>query len=191
MRSYLLVLIVLLVAACSSEDGPAATPTPSGSATPTVNATAVPTSTAAPSPTATPVPPTATATETPLPPTVEPQPTATSLPPTPIPPTQPPPTQAPPSGPPPASVLNVRAINLAFNVSTLTVRSGATVTVNFENADTGVLHDISFGIPRQPHGHTCAGPCSDSYSFVAPAPRNYPFFCTVHAEMTGTLVVVP
>jgi plastocyanin len=86
-------------------------------------------------------------------------------------------------------VFEVFARNIAYSTDILTVQSGASVSVSFENQDRGVTHDLSFGIAALPHGNTCAGPCRDSYTFTAPAPGTYPFFCTVHADMTGTLVV--
>jgi plastocyanin len=105
--------------------------------------------------------------------------------PTPVPP--PPAVQAPP-GP---VTFNVTARVLKFDTQTLTARSGANVTVNLRNEDAAVAHDISFSIAGLGHGHTCFGPCTDSYTFTAPAPGSYPFFCTVHIEMQGTLVVTP
>jgi plastocyanin len=84
---------------------------------------------------------------------------------------------------------NVTASLVAFNTAQLSARSGASVTVNFRNEDAGVTHDLSFGIPGLGHGHTCAGPCTDSYSFTAPAPGTYDFFCTVHFGMAGKLIV--
>jgi plastocyanin len=145
-----------------------------------------------PAPTETPLPPT----ETPEPPTVTPpaqvpvvlQPAPTSPPPPPPPP--PPPTS--PPAPPAAVVFNVVAQGIAYNLTTLTARSGARVTVNFRNNDTAVPHDITFGpIPGLPHGNTCNGPCTDTYTFTAPAPGSYQFFCTVHAEMLGSFIVTP
>ncbi len=87
--------------------------------------------------------------------------------------------------------LSFVARNVAFNLSEVRARSGATVTVVFRNEDAGVDHDISFGIAGLGHGHTCTGPCQDQYSFTAPAPGTYAFFCTVHAAMTGTFIVDP
>jgi plastocyanin len=86
---------------------------------------------------------------------------------------------------------NVTASLLAFSTSQLSARTGATVTVNFRNEDAAVTHDLSFGVAGLGHGHTCAGPCSDSYSFTAPAPGTYDFFCTVHFGMAGTFTVTP
>ncbi len=97
----------------------------------------------------------------------------------------------PPAAPPPAVSFNVTAQTLKFSTSQLSARSGASVTVNFRNEDVSVAHDISFSIAGLGHGHTCAGPCTDSYSFVAPPPGTYDFFCTVHIEMAGKFVVTP
>jgi plastocyanin len=80
---------------------------------------------------------------------------------------------------------------LRYNTNQLTARSGALVTVKFTNTDVGVAHDLTFSIAGLGHGHTCVGPCSDTYSFTAPAAGRYDFFCTVHIEMIGTFAVTP
>jgi plastocyanin len=55
------------------------------------------------------------------------------------------------------------------------------------NADSRVPHNISIaGLGTSP---TCAGTCTAALSFVAPAPGNYTFLCTVHPFMTGVLTV--
>jgi plastocyanin len=84
----------------------------------------------------------------------------------------------------------VRAFALAFNLTTIRARTGATVTVNFRNDDQVVPHDISFpGIIQRPF---CNGPCTDSYSFRAPAPGRYTFNCSVHPQdMVGAFIVDP
>jgi plastocyanin len=64
------------------------------------------------------------------------------------------------------------------------------VTVSMNNQDAFVPHDLSIpGIASIP---SCTGPCTGGpVTFTAPAPGNYPFLCTVHPDMTGTLRVSP
>jgi len=40
------------------------------------------------------------------------------------------------------------------------------------------------------HGDTCAGPCTATQTFTAPAPGRYQFFCTIHS-MLGDFIVDP
>ncbi len=82
------------------------------------------------------------------------------------------------------------AKNIAFDVATLTVRTGAQVTVNFTNNDDQVPHDFGVGVVGVPHTNTCStAGCGGSITFTAPAPANYTFQCTIHPTMVGTLVV--
>ncbi|MGE0056358.1 MAG: cupredoxin domain-containing protein [Dehalococcoidia bacterium] len=197
MRTAALILafFTVVAASCGGDSSPEAAP--SSTATAQTVATARPTETplvalsptvTLPAPTATPEPPLPTATAVPaapvaVQPTIAPPPTVVVVQPTPVPP--------PPAAPPPAVTFAVTASQLKFSASQLSARSGASVTVSFRNEDAGVAHDVSFGIAGLGHGHTCAGPCTDSYSFVAPAPGTYDFFCTVHIDMTGKLIVSP
>jgi plastocyanin len=78
-------------------------------------------------------------------------------------------------------------VNLAFTPQTLFASSGASVTIVLSNQDKIVPHNVSVtGIGTSP---TCAGPCTTTLSFTAPAPGSYGFICTVHPYMTGTLAV--
>ncbi len=201
--SLLPALTALAIAACgSSDDGANLAST---SVTPTITATAAtqpaPVVTAAP---ATPTPePVVEPAPPEVPPTEVPAPTQAPAPPAPI--SQPsgalptatlvpPPAPPPPpivSGPPPPVSINVSGKNLQFSTKQFSARSGAAVTVTFVNEDVSVAHDISFSIPGLGHGHTCTGPCTDTYSFTAPAPGAYQFFCTLHADMVGTFSVAP
>jgi plastocyanin len=168
----LLVLLASLALACSSgaASDPALTPSPS----PSPSATAEPT--VPPSPTPEPSP--------------EPEPEPTSTPPPPPPP--PSPTRPPaPSAPPPPVVVDVSALNLAFDRSVIRARSGARVTVNFYNRETLIPHDLSFEVPGLGPRPFCNGPCQDHYSFTAPAPGRYRFYCSVHVDMVGTFIVDP
>ena len=87
--------------------------------------------------------------------------------------------------------VTVQAVGRFFFPGVVQVRAGNEVTVTFENEDPGVIHDLSFRITGVPGGATCTGPCSYSYSFVAPEPGRYEFFCSVHPYIVGTLIIEP
>ena len=196
MRKLLVPAACLLTAfavACSGDSESAS----SASSTPRSESTATPVATATLAPTATPEPPTAT----PEPPTPEPTPE----PPTPVPP--PPAPSGPPvgqpgpgnpgprpSGPPPGPSgpvsATITASGLAFTTRQINARAGASVTVTLSNQDAFVPHDVSIsGVASIP---SCVGPCtSGPISFTAPGPGSYNFFCTIHPDMTGRLVVSP
>jgi plastocyanin len=202
-------LLTGLLVACggSSKSGstPTTSPSASTSATPKVSATAgssvtavVEQTTATPAAaTATSAPATNTpeaATPTEVPPTEVPA-TDTPVPPTA---TQPPPPPAPTSTPAPlptatpSQAVNnspvITAKNIAFSPTSVTVKSGAQVTITLANQDSFVPHNLNvLGVKA----NDCTGPCTSSVSFTAPAPGSYTFQCSIHPSMTGTLVVVP
>lgn len=177
---------VLLAASCGGGPSPAG-PSPTASpATPTAAASR-PTAAAAATPAGAP------ADSTPAP---QPTPAGSAAAPTPSPtPAQPAagatPVPRPTPEPRAASVsLTVRAANLAFDVSTIRVRDGTTVTATLQNDDPGVEHNLSFSLAGLPHGETCAGPCSRTQTFTASGAGSYYFLCTLH-DMVGTFIVEP
>ena len=182
-------LFAALAVACSGDSESASSTSPT--ARPEVTSSPVATATAAA--TATPVPPTAT----PEPPTPEPTPE----PPTPEPPPPGPPVVQPrpsnpgsgPAGAPPGPSgpvsTTITASGLSFVQRLITARTGASVTVTLVNNDVLVPHDISIaGVASAP---SCVGGCTTSVTFIAPAPGNYTFVCTVHPDMAGTFRVSP
>jgi plastocyanin len=109
------------------------------------------------------------------------------------------PAPAPPSTGKPVTV-NLVAEKMAFDLSTVTVPAGASVTLNFNNKDAGIPHNVSVyqnlaGGQTQPVfiGDVVAGPASITYHFTAPsAGGDYFFICDVHPQiMTGKFVVTP
>ena len=99
-------------------------------------------------------------------------------------------------GPPPAgSVVDVSASNAtAFDQTTLTAPAGTPLTIHFANKDPNVAHNFSIkganpdgsdfiGLPLAQPGETV--------DYAAPALKagTYPYYCSVHANMTGTLTV--
>jgi plastocyanin len=76
--------------------------------------------------------------------------------------------------------------NFMFSPASITVSPGAVVTVKNEDSVTHTLTDKAnptlFSTGDVSPGHT--------KTFKAPdKPGSYPFFCTIHQYMTGTLVV--
>lgn len=135
--------------------------------------------TSTPAPTPTPTPTTMAMTMTTVP-----QATGTSV-----------PTSVPGAGP--GVTLAVAAKNVLFNVTSITVPAGSTVTVYFDNQDSGVPHNFAVYTNQQATtkifaGQIINGPGTTSYTFTAPStPGSYWFRCDVHPTvMYGTLNVV-
>ncbi len=91
--------------------------------------------------------------------------------------------------------INLVAQGMAFNMSTITVPAGATVTINFNNKDTvphnfALYNNSSATPPAIFQGTTITG-TSITYTFTAPTtPGTYFFRCDVHPTlMTGSFVV--
>lgn len=120
--------------------------------------------------------------------------------PTPTPPVTPSPTQSPSPSPtttPTSVTINLIAENIAFNLSAISVPAGATVTINFDNRDSGIPHnfavynDSSAAPPAIFQGQIITGPATITYTFKAPSrPGTYFFRCDVHPTiMTGSFIV--
>lgn len=93
-------------------------------------------------------------------------------------------------------VVDIMAQNRTFNTSTITVPAGAQVTINFDNQDSGVPHDVAFYTDPSASNtiyRTLAitGPNKFTDTFIAPsAPGNYFFRCDFHPDnMTGQFIV--
>lgn len=90
----------------------------------------------------------------------------------------------------------LKAQNIAFNVSTLSVPAGSEVTLIFENLDSGIPHNFALYTDSTAttivfQGALLVGPATTTYTFSAPtAAGTYFFRCDVHpTAMTGTFVV--
>ena len=89
------------------------------------------------------------------------------------------------------------AKNTSFNLHTITVPAGASVTINFDNQDAGVLHNFSLYAsssappPALFQGQFVTGPGTTTYKFTAPTkPGTYFFRCDIHPTiMIGSFIV--
>jgi plastocyanin len=94
-----------------------------------------------------------------------------------------------------AVTIDLTADVMAFDTETITVPAGAEVTVNFDNQDDGIPHNLavytdSSGATAIFVGDTVTGPVETTYTFTAPSePGTYYFRCDVHPEMNGDFVV--
>lgn len=92
--------------------------------------------------------------------------------------------------------INLVAKNIAFNATKITVPAGANVTINFDNEDAGVAHNVAFyndaSAKKQIYvGEIFQGPKTIVYRFKAPdQPGTYFFRCDVHpTAMKGEFIV--
>ena len=103
------------------------------------------------------------------------------------PPTTAPPTTAPPTTEAPTTTTTVAnqvtIINLAFDPASLTVKAGDTVT--WVNDDT-TAHDIVADDGSFDSGNLAPGA---SYQFVFATAGTVPYHCSIHPQMTATVVV--
>ncbi len=84
--------------------------------------------------------------------------------------------------------INLTAKNAAFNISAITVRAGANMTINLDNEDMGISSNFAvfeaLGLQRTIFtGKTIIGPGNITYTFKAPeTPGSYFFRCDFHPE---------
>jgi mono/diheme cytochrome c family protein/plastocyanin len=91
---------------------------------------------------------------------------------------------------PNAAVVTITAQNIAFTTTTVTAPAGAAFTLSFDNQDAGIPHDVQI---KDATGaqvfktDVFAGVAKRDYAVPALKAGTYPFACTVHPNMTGTL----
>jgi plastocyanin len=93
-------------------------------------------------------------------------------------------------------IIGIMARNMAFNTSTITVTAGSAVTINFNNQDSGIYHNIAIYADASANnsifiGMPVIGRSTIAYSFTAPSsPGTYFFRDNAHPKnMTGQFIV--
>jgi plastocyanin/mono/diheme cytochrome c family protein len=91
---------------------------------------------------------------------------------------------------PNAKVVTITAQNIAFNPTTVTAPAGAAFTLSFDNQDAGIPHDVQVkdaGGAVVFKTDVFPGVAKRDYTVPALKAGSYPFACSVHPNMTGTL----
>ncbi|MBD8506248.1 cupredoxin family copper-binding protein [Hoyosella sp. G463] len=80
----------------------------------------------------------------------------------------------------------IRVSGFEFAPSSITISVGDTVTWVFDDGQ--IPHDA---ISRDPSPEQFRSPTirEDSWSFTFTEPGEYPYFCSIHPQMTGTVIV--
>lgn len=97
-----------------------------------------------------------------------------------------------PSGEPSQSTADVfiSAVNVAFDQQEVTAPADQEFTIEFANNDAGVQHNVEIKDETGAslfRGDIFPGVETRVYEVSALAAGSYPFICTVHPNMTGTL----
>ena len=88
--------------------------------------------------------------------------------------------------------MTVKALNIAFDPTTIEAPAGQAFILNFENQDAGIPHNIQIFDGNKGSafkGEIFDGVATKAYSVPALAAGAYTFVCDVHPNMTGTLTV--
>jgi plastocyanin len=100
-----------------------------------------------------------------------------------------------PSAPAPSggtADVTITALNIAFTETSVNAPAGKAFTIDFDNQDASVPHDVYIkdGSGTQVFaGAIVTGPAKATYNVPSLAAGSYTFFCSIHSNMTGTLVV--
>ena len=95
-----------------------------------------------------------------------------------------------PSTDPQAEVVTIEALNVAFVQTEVTVPADTAFTLHFDNQDPSVPHDVVISDASDTEvfrTDTFPGPEARDYSVPGLAAGSYPFICSVHPNMTGTI----
>ena len=91
---------------------------------------------------------------------------------------------------PNATVVTISALNIAFDPTAVTAPADTGFTLSFDNQDAGIPHDVQV---KDAAGavvfKTDVFPGAEKRDYTVPAlaAGSYPFVCSVHPNMTGTL----
>jgi plastocyanin len=87
----------------------------------------------------------------------------------------------------------VRAVNIAYDPVAISLPSGIPLRLVLDNRDNGVPHDIKVLQGDKSFGQSpvVTGPATTEVRFGPLPAASYQYMCTVHPNMTGTLVVTP
>jgi plastocyanin len=92
--------------------------------------------------------------------------------------------------------VQIVAVNIAFQQTSITVPAGEPFQIVFDNQDAGVQHNVQIfdnpdfaGTPVFA-GDIITGPAQITYDVPALEPGTYPFDCVVHPNMQGTIEAV-
>ncbi len=92
------------------------------------------------------------------------------------------------------AVVQVSAINVAFEQTALTAPANVPFTIHFNNKDDSIQHNVEIkdasGMTMF-KGDLVSGPVEKDYAVPALPAGAYTFNCTLHPNMTGTLTVGP
>lgn len=97
-----------------------------------------------------------------------------------------------PSGSTGGTTITLKALNIAFDPTELTAPAGQPFTLDFDNQDAGIPHNVQIFDPSGGSafkGDIFNGVATKAYNVPALQPGSYKFICDVHPNMTGTLTV--
>jgi len=90
------------------------------------------------------------------------------------------------------TVIKIKALNIAFDPTAVDAPAGQAFTIDFDNQDAGIPHNISIsdtGGQTVFRGDIFPGVATKAYSVPALQAGAYKFICDVHPNMTGTITV--
>jgi len=90
--------------------------------------------------------------------------------------------------------IDLVARNIAYDQAEITIPSNQTFTINFDNQDAGIPHNVAIHKDSPTGeavftGEIITGPAKKVYTIGGLNPGTYYFVCTVHPNMVGKLTV--